>query len=69
MSRVHRNLREGYNSRFTNESKFWGENSSSNTMAAKAIFEGDELRRKLQGHRILVDVSHTERELRNAFKL
>lgn len=68
MPRVHRDYREGMCSRFTNESKFWKDKTPAIKFAREASKEGDLLREKLKGHRILFDVK-TERELKNAFRL
>lgn len=70
MPRVHKNFREGRCSRFTNESKF--ERTNTYEMAKDAIREGEELRRKLIGHRVLevpYAIQHEDRELMNAFRL
>lgn len=80
MPRVHKNYREGMCSRFTNESKF--ERCDSFKMAQEAIREGEKLRRKIEGHRILEsspilhtdtsemqNILRTDRELMNAFRL
>lgn len=69
MRKVHRNILEGRRSYWTNPSKFDGVKNTE-TMAERMVTEGDLLRRKLQGHRILLDLrTGNERDLKNAFRL
>lgn len=68
MPRVHKDYREGMCSRFTNESKFWKDDLPAIRIAEEALKEGDLLREKLKGKRILFDVK-IDRELKNAFRL
>lgn len=62
-------VRQGSFSRFTNESKFT-ENLNTKRIAAEALLEGEELREKLKGKRILlVRTEKDSWELKNAFRL
>lgn len=69
MPRVHKDYREGRCSRFTNASKFDTDWTNTQKMAQEAIREGEKLRKRLEGHRILLAVDHMDRELKNAFRL
>jgi len=66
MSRIH-SVREGRYSKYTNESKFGGTRNT-DTFAEEAISDGDKLRKKIAGRRILPDL-RDERELKNSFRL
>lgn len=56
-------------SKFTHESKFI-ENINTEKLAEKAKTEGDELRNKIKGKRILLDLTQKDsRDLLNAFRL
>lgn len=71
MPRVHKDYREGRCSRFTNESKFDSDRSNTRKMAQEAIREGEALRQKLQGHRVLIPNEYEtslDRDLKNAFR-
>lgn len=69
MPRVHKDYREGRCSRFTNASKFDTDRTNTQKMAQEAIREGEALRQKLVGHRILMASEHLDRDLKNAFRL